>query len=274
MVGQSNMAGRGLLTDVQPILDEQIKLLVNGRWQTMWEPSNNDRPTAGIGLTASFAASCRLKNRDIQIGLIPCADGGTSLDDWAVDGELFRHAVFQAKLAMRSSALKAILWHQGENDSFQGRSKTYRSKLNVIVDAFISELGCPEIIFIAGGLGAFLSSGRYGKYFTEYTAVNEALQEFAATRDNCYFVTASGLNSNPDGLHFDAMSQRKFGIRYFEAYHTKKSILEPLGFEDELLNNIYQRPLTKAEQAIILEIRFAKGEISATELQSQLDNLS
>ncbi|SDD99834.1 hypothetical protein SAMN05216464_103285 [Mucilaginibacter pineti] len=150
MVGQSNMAGRGILTEAKPIIDEQIKVLVNGRWQTMWEPINNDRPTAGIGLAASFAGSWRLKNKDIQIGLIPCAEGGSSLDDWAVGGELFDHAVFQAKMAMRTSELKAILWHQGENDSFQGLSKTYVSKLSVITDAFISELGCPELLFIAG----------------------------------------------------------------------------------------------------------------------------
>lgn len=84
MVGQSNMAGRGYLNDVQQIYDEKIKMLVNGRWQTMTEPINFDRPTSGIGLAASFAGAWRLKNDEEEIGLIPCADGGTSLDDWAV----------------------------------------------------------------------------------------------------------------------------------------------------------------------------------------------
>lgn len=35
MIGQSNMAGRGYPKDVKQIYDEQIKMLVNGRWQTM-----------------------------------------------------------------------------------------------------------------------------------------------------------------------------------------------------------------------------------------------
>ena len=49
MIGQSNIAGRGFLKDVPPIYDEHIKMLRNGRWQTMVEPINYDRLNAGIG---------------------------------------------------------------------------------------------------------------------------------------------------------------------------------------------------------------------------------
>ena len=101
MAGQSNMAGRGFLKDVDILYDEHIKMLRNGRWQTMVEPINYDRPNAGTGLAASFAAAWRLKNPSGAIGLIPCADGGTSLDDWAVDGPLFKHAISQVKLAQK-----------------------------------------------------------------------------------------------------------------------------------------------------------------------------
>jgi hypothetical protein len=270
MVGQSNMAGRGYLKDVKQIYDEQIKMLVNCRWQTMTEPINYDRPTSGIGLAASFAGSWRLENSQEQIGLIPCADGGTSLDDWAVDGVLFENAVFQAKLAQRTSILSGILWHQGENDSFAGRSDFYYDKLSVIVEAFRKELNVPEIPFIAGGLGAFLSDGRYGKYFTEFIKVNEVLKNFADTNPNCYFVTAKGLTANQDGLHFDALSQRKLGIRYFESFLKKKNILEPLSNENELVNIIQDRPLTKIEKNALLEISFASGQLSVNEFEEQL----
>lgn len=274
MVGQSNMAGRGFLKDMKPIYDEQIKMLVNGRWQTMWEPINFDRPTAGIGLAASFAGAWRLKNEHEQIGLIPCADGGTSLDDWAVGGELFDNAVFQAKLAQRTSTLDGILWHQGESDSYAGRSNLYYDKLTVIMDAFRRELNCPYIPLVVGGLGDFLTGGRYGQYFTEYNQVNQALQQFSDTKPNCYFVTASHLTANPDGLHFDALSQRKFGIRYFEAFHSKTNITTPLAFEEELIQVIQDRPLSKAEQTTLLEIRFGGGELSLAELELQLSLLN
>jgi len=274
MVGQSNMAGRGYLKDVPQIYDEQIKMLVNGRWQTMTEPINYDRPTAGIGLAASFAGAWRLANESDQIGLIPCADGGSSLDDWAVDGVLFEHAVFQARLAQRTSKLSGILWHQGENDSFAGRSAVYYDKLSVIVAALRAELGVSDIPFIAGGIGDFLSGGRYGAYFTEYNEVNQALQKYANEMANAFFVTATGLGANADGLHFDAVSQRKFGIRYFESFSKKNSVLAPLATEDDLLNKIQKRPLTKTENAALLEISFASGELSLQDFEEQLTVLN
>ena len=55
MIGQSNMAGRGYLHEVKPIVNERIVMLRNGRWQMMAEPINCDRSVAGISLAASFA---------------------------------------------------------------------------------------------------------------------------------------------------------------------------------------------------------------------------
>ncbi len=274
MIGQSNMAGRGYLKDVGQIYDEQIKVLVNGRWQTMTEPINFDRPTAGIGLAASFAGAWRLANKCEQIGLIPCADGGSSLDDWAVGGTLFENAVFQAKFAQRISKLSGILWHQGENDSFAGRSAVYYDKLSIIVDAFRSELDALNIPFIAGGIGDFLSGGRYGKYFTEYNEVNQALHKYAAETPNAYFVTSTGLTANDDGLHFDAVSQRKLGVRYFESFSKKKSVLAPLTAENDLVNIIQDRPLTKTEKIALLEISFASGNISLMDFEEHLTVLN
>lgn len=274
MIGQSNMAGRGYPSDVQMIYDEKIKMLVNGRWHTMTEPINCDRPTAGIGLAASFAGAWRLKNEQEEIGLIPCADGGTSLDDWAVDGILFENAVFQAKLALKTSRLTGILWHQGENDSFGGLSALYYDKLSTIIDAFRRELDAADIPFIIGGLGDFLTSGRYGKYFTEYTQVNDALLKLAETKPNCYFVTAKELTANADELHFDASSLRKFGIRYFESFLEKKNILSPVANEKELFQMIQDRPLSKKEQAALLEIDFARGKMSLADLEGKLSLLN
>ena len=36
MIGQSNMAGRGFASEVEPIQNEHIKVLRNGRWQGMY----------------------------------------------------------------------------------------------------------------------------------------------------------------------------------------------------------------------------------------------
>jgi hypothetical protein len=274
LVGQSNMAGRGFEKDVPLIYDEHIKVLINGGWQTMWEPIHNDRPTAGISLGASFAAAWRLQHPKEEIGLIPCADGGTSLADWAVGGVLFDHAVCQAKLAQRSSQLAGILWHQGENDCSAEGASHYREKFSQIVAAWRRELDVPEVPLIIGGLGDFLPSGRYGAYFTGYSLVNQALQDFAATTPNGYFATATGLTANPDGLHFDAASQRLLGLRYFEAFAGQQHIVAPLADETARLATIHNRPLSKPEQKALLEIRFASGALSLEEFEAQLAALT
>lgn len=273
MAGQSNMAGRGFLNDVPLIYNEHIKMLRNGRWQTMVEPINYDRPNAGIGLAASFAAAWHLKNKPEEIGLIPCADGGTSLDDWSIDGVLFEHAISQAKLAQKTSNLEGILWHQGENDATPNVANQYEEKFSSIVEAFRRELNVPDLPIIIGGLGDFLTEGIYGAYFSGYPTVNKKLQDFAKSTPNCYFITASGLTSNPDFIHIDAASQRIFGIRYFEAFDKHKHILEALNDEEKRVETINQRPLSETEKNGLLDLKFARGAISLEDYKMELSKL-
>ena len=112
LIGQSNMAGRGFSSEVMPICNENIFMLRNSRWQMMTEPIHFDRAVAGVGPAASFAQAWCNANKNKQIGLIPCAEGGSSIDEWNKEGALFRHAVSEAKFAMGNSELIAILWHQ------------------------------------------------------------------------------------------------------------------------------------------------------------------
>jgi hypothetical protein len=274
MLGQSNMAGRGFINEVPPIYNERIKMLRNGRWQMMTEPINYDRPVAGISLAGSFADEWSRQNQENSIGLISCAEGGSSLDEWSVDSVLFRHAISQAKFAMQDSELSGILWHQGESDSYNGNYKTYYRKLFLIVEAIRRELNAPDIPVIIGGLGDFLGKEGFGKGCTEYSLINQELEKFAFEQDNCYFVTASGLTSNPDGIHMDAISQRKFGLRYFEAFSKRQHILKPLVNEDELLNLNYSRIYTKSEKIYMKSMDFALGKMSYDEFTVEVARIN
>ncbi|MFZ4928565.1 sialate O-acetylesterase [Chryseobacterium sp. Mn2064] len=274
MIGQSNMAGRGYAKEVPAIYDEHIKMQRNGLWQIMSEPINFDRSNAGVGLAASFAASWRLDHQQDEIGLIPCADGGTSLDDWAVGGALFENAISQAKLAQRTSRITGILWHQGENDCSPEKAERYSEKFSVITETLRQELNIPEVPLIIGGLGDFLSSGIFGKYFTSYPLVNRALEEFAKAHANCYFVTAKGLTANADNIHFNALSQRILGVRYYSAFREAEHLLVPRHNEERILKTIYDRPYTRTEKIKLLEHEFAMGNIEPKDFLSELTVLS
>lgn len=219
IIGQSNMGGRGYPTEVEPIVSDKIKVLRNGRWQNMYTPVNPDRAFSGVNLAESFAKRYS-DEKGVTVGIIPCADGGTSMDQWQVGGLLFDHAVYQCRLASRTSNIVAVLWHQGESDCSVERYTTYEGKLCTMISELKRQAGLGDIPVLLGGLGDFLAVCKYGENLVNYGRVNEALLRAAGRISRCGFVSAVGLTANPDNLHFNAKSLREFGDRYYEVFLT------------------------------------------------------
>ena len=217
IIGQSNMAGRGFTDEVEPIDNENLFVLRNGRWRAMYRPVNPDRVFSGVNLAESFA-DLYSREHGVSVGIIPCADGGTCLDQWRVGGLLFDHACYMAELASRTSTIAAVLWHQGESDSTAERYPHYREKLAVIFKAFRDRLGLHDVPFILGGLSDDLLLSEKAAKFTHYDKVNEALISYAEQTPMTGFVSAEGLATNPDKIHFSAAALREFGVRYYTEF--------------------------------------------------------
>lgn len=220
MIGQSNMAGRGNLGEVPEIVNPDCYMLRMGRWQRMQEPINVDRPlrdipyTPGVGLAASFADTLSHK-LESKIGLIPCADGGTKISQWMPGEVLFDHAVAQCWLAMRTSTLGGIIWHQGESDSGTDKD-VYKANLVTMLTALREELGMPELPIVAGEISHNISpewniSGNEAK-------INGVLSELCDELPSFALATSEGLSMKADGIHFNSASCRLFGVRYAEKY--------------------------------------------------------
>ena len=236
MIGQSNMAGRGDLSDVERLRNPHLKMLRNGRWQPMIPPVNPDRFFAGVSLAESFADIYQ-REHGVDVGLIPCADGGTQLAQWREGSLLFDHAVLQARLAERTSSLAGVLWHQGESDCHPGLAEVYREKLEAFYAALKRELHLENVPFVVGGLGAFLDELEVEKAY--WRQVNEQLKAFTEAHPTTAFASADGLRGRPDHLHFDAASQREFGLRYYDAFKTiepKDRVFPEKPDEDEALH--------------------------------------
>lgn len=219
LIGQSNMAGRGFFGEVEPIHNDRLYVLRNGCWQPMFVPVNPDRPFSGVNLAESFADACA-KQYGVDVGLIPCADGGSCIDQWEPGGALYDHAVFQAKLAMRTSTLAGILWHQGESDSTPERWSVYEEKCRRIFASLRADLGIGDVPVMVGGLGDFLAEHKAVLDASCFRQVNQALRSIARQEKMTAFVPAAGLTANPDQLHFNAASLRTFGLRYFDAFQS------------------------------------------------------
>ena len=217
LIGQSNMAGRGYPDEVEPIVNERVKVLRNGRWWPMYTPVNCDRKYSGVCLAESFA-DAYAREHDVEVGLIPCADGGTSLDQWRIGGLLHTNALYQCELASRTSTIAGVLWHQGESDCADELYPLYEEKCTVLMEDFRRRLGLEDVPFLLGGLGDFLKDYPESDVRENYPKVNAALEAMARKLPMTAFVPATGLGANADHLHFSAASLREFGLRYYEAF--------------------------------------------------------
>lgn len=221
MIGQSNMAGRGDIGDVEPIDNPLCHMYRMGGWESMSEPINPDRAIfqgdyrSGINLCASFADEYAKQYRQ-KIGLIPCADGGTRIAQWMPGEILYDHAIMMTQLAGRVSRLGGILWHQGESDCNEVDIALYKERFLTMVSAMRKTLGAEELPFIFGELSEEIAprwkAGDYPKQ------MNNLFRELEKEVPNCKLVSVKGLELKPDGIHFDAKSLRELGIRYFQAY--------------------------------------------------------
>lgn len=221
MAGQSNMAGRGEWNVVEPIENKDCFMLRMGRWQLMSDPVNVDRgifqgqPRSGISLASSFADEVQ-KHFNTRVGLIPCADGGTSMEQWMPGEVLFDHAVMQASLAKRTSRLGGILWHQGESNCKNLDPADYKKKFITMMTEFRKQLGDENLPLIIGELSPDIDEKFLRR--KDIPVFNALLHEIAAELPNCIVVSSEGLPLKDDRLHFNAVGCREFGKRYFEKY--------------------------------------------------------
>ena len=206
MLGQSNMAGRGEFKDVEPIDNEKCYMLRMGRWQKMSEPINPDRAIwgirfhSGVSLGASFADSFS-KEFNCSVGLIPCADGGTTLSQWMPEELLFDHAVMMASLAKRTSEIGGILWHQGESDCINLDSKKYKENFIKMITKLREELGDLNLPVIIGELSEDISLEWVDKGSVKI--LNNTFYEISKEIKNCIVVSSKGITLKDDNLHIN-----------------------------------------------------------------------
>lgn len=215
LMGQSNMAGRGNLDEVPPLDATDLKVFRNGRWFKAYRPVNPDRVTAGVNLSESFARRYLEDHPGVTMGIIPAADGGTRIAQWVPGSLLYDHALYQVKLAERTSTIVAILWHQGESD-IKPDNGYYEGELYRTIDAFRKDAGLSDVPFIAGALGDYLPL--YGKFKEDYRTVNEMTKRAVARLPLAGYASAEGLTPKADNLHFDSASLLTFGERYYEVF--------------------------------------------------------
>lgn len=211
LIGQSNMAGRGKVEPADQQTHPRIFMLDKaGAWVPAKDPVHFDKPkVAGVGLCSEFARQLAAQEPGAKVGLIPCAFGGTSLDQWKPGSALYTNAVARAKIAQKSGRLVAVLWHQGEADCSSEKTASYPARFSAMIAQLRADLGAADVPVVVGELGRFRPA---------HQPFNAMLPKAAAAVPRCACVSAEGLGANSDNLHFSREALIGFGKRYYEAY--------------------------------------------------------
>ncbi|MBT6461841.1 MAG: sialate O-acetylesterase, partial [Opitutae bacterium] len=87
LVGQSNMAGRGKVSEEDRKPHPRVHMFTKGQaWKPAVDPIHFDKPGVGVGLGRTFGILMAEENPNVHIGLIPCAAGGSPIRSWEEGG--------------------------------------------------------------------------------------------------------------------------------------------------------------------------------------------
>ncbi|RPD41675.1 sialate O-acetylesterase [Chitinophaga barathri] len=214
LVGQSNMAGRGIITAEYRDLSQPGVLMLDkeNKWVTASHPLHFDKPArAGVGPGLAFGLEMAKANPSVRIGLIPCAVGGTPIESWqpatmdpATKKYAYDDAVVRLHIAMKSGVIKGIIWHQGEANSKIEKFSGYLGDLESLIGRLRQEAGNNNLPFVAGELG---------RYRDNYKLVNDQLRQLPGKVKNTAVASSEGLVHKGDKTHFDAASATEMGKR-------------------------------------------------------------
>lgn len=218
LIGQSNMAGRGVIDQTLDHGGESIYQFgaKDRSLRLATEPlDHNESQNPLIGPGLPFARAYATANPARKVVLVPAARGGTSITAWLSAGGLLDQALAQYDEAVAAipgaSRPVAALWLQGETDGDALMSgATYRTHLDTLIDRTQSHLGGAQFI-IGQMVPEYLSKGTRAQVDAEH-------QSAAVRRAGVKFTPSPPGASLGDGNHFNAAGLRQIGAGMFSSF--------------------------------------------------------
>jgi len=185
---------------------------------------NHDVIENNVGFVMTFSKwyAHEFLANDRNIMIIPCGKGGSGFNDggWNRGNHFYNDAVMRITYALNnypSSKIKAILWHQGEDDV---DNSSYQGALDSMILNLRKDCKTDYVVpFILGGMVPFWvdqsAKRRIQECIIKDTPNRISQCAFADPRNPCRI---SKEHNEIDEIHFDAMGQRILGLRYFRAY--------------------------------------------------------
>jgi sialate O-acetylesterase len=239
LAGQSNMEGVGDLIDVEKPSNkvnsfdqadnwinakEPLHELVGATDRVHWRKNAAGEPERltgdaldkyraerkkGAGLGLPFAIEYE-KRTGVPVGLLPCAHGGTSMDQWSPDlkgkagDSLYGATIRRAELI--GGKIKGILWYQGESDANPRVAHLFADKFEKLVAAFRKDLNAPDLPFYYVQIGRHVNLTNVQPWNT----IQEAQRVAVKTIPNSYAFAAVDSDLD-DGIHVSTVDLKRLG---------------------------------------------------------------
>jgi hypothetical protein len=158
LAGQSNMVGKGDIDKLPlgfPKNGSRIWNFTNAyTWELAKEPlhsvdsvSRNRRP--GVGPALAMADAFATQHPQVKIGLIPCAKGGSSIEEWQRDlsrSSLYGSCLYRQKLAEQYGKIRAVVFWQGGQDGLDKKTaENWGENFKKMVTAWRTDIGDPNL---------------------------------------------------------------------------------------------------------------------------------
>lgn len=203
VAGQSNHAGRASAV-VAPVFTNFVvtKLRRNGLWKHLTEATTGSETfDEGTGAQASYfgALSNRLQSVGVPVFFAPCAEGSTSINDWArYDPDPTNPYFLYGDMRVadqRMGGHRAVLWLQGETDAANGMAQaTYETKLNDLVNDWNTDTGKKFFVIQI----VRWSSSIYG----QIDAIRAAQAAVAASNTNVVGIVDGNVWQSANDVHY------------------------------------------------------------------------
>ena len=120
LAGQSNMTGKGNVNDLPLGFPKNAPRLWNFTNAYTWELAKEPvHRKSGVGPALALADAFVSQNPHVNVGLIPCAKSGSSIEQWQRDlsrSSLYGSCLYRQKLAKQQGKVRALVFWQGGAD--------------------------------------------------------------------------------------------------------------------------------------------------------------
>ena len=228
LAGQSNMEGVGNLentplpsalvnsfdmTDAWVAAEDPLHRLADTKDSFHWRRNpDKTKPLSGIELQKWIAGRKKgagvglpfalemVRRTGVPIGLVPCAHGGTSMDQWSPSLKDQGGASLYGGMIRRINAVggkvTGVIWYQGESDASPAAAPLFEQKFIDLIKAIRADTGLSVLPFLYVQIGRHVTSADPDVWHT----VQVAQGKVEPTIPNIWMTTAIDLELD-DGIH-------------------------------------------------------------------------